>query len=144
MTPGSSTVEGMGSSWPSAMPRMPAAKWPGGGERQIATVGAAGDRFLDDPLTGGESDRLHLDLEHELRVARLALLERLPHARDHAEPGQGVQVGGGGNNVEDVGLAPAPIRRGHGLAELVDPGRRLRGISGARVHCGMVTGQHRA
>jgi hypothetical protein len=56
----------------------------------------------------------------------------------------GIHVGGGGNHVEDVGLAPPPIRRGHGLAELVDPGRRLRGISGARVHCEMMTDQHRA
>src|SRR4029453_15015983 len=52
----------------------------------------------------------------------------------------GVHVDGGGNHVKDVGLAPAPIRRGHSLAELVDPGRRLGGIGGVRVHCGMVTG----
>jgi hypothetical protein len=33
----------------------------------------------------GERDRLGLDLEHELGVARLALLERLADAGDHAE-----------------------------------------------------------
>ena len=36
-------------------------------------------------LAGGEGDRLDLDLQHELHVARLALLERLADARDHAE-----------------------------------------------------------
>ena len=38
-------------------------------------------------LAGGERDRLDLDLQDELRVAGLALLERLADARDHAEPG---------------------------------------------------------
>jgi hypothetical protein len=53
----------------------------------------------------------------------------------------GVHVGGGGNHVEDVGLPPAPIRRGHSLAELVEPGRRLGEIRGGmRVHWWMVTG----
>ena len=52
----------------------------------IAQTGsyASTSRFV---LAGGEGNRLHLDLEHELHVARLPLLQRLTDAGDHAEAG---------------------------------------------------------
>ena len=83
------------------------------GRRRLAGADRP-DRLVGDHellvLAGGEGDRLDLDLEHELGVARLALLERLADAGDHAEPGFERRPGAPGDAL--VGLAEelAPLR----------------------------------